>query len=187
MHNRLAFMTRMNAGRLVRSYGAESFKRTQQPVTAMSVFEQSCYYKLDFRIVEESSASEAIAKFSAFNIGSLAVTNNKNKLVGVLSQRDIVTKICSHNKCTSGLFVKDICTYSPNVIVAKSDDSLETCMNKMIFKDIRHLLVVDENNDDFIGMISMKDVIKEVLKNNKELIMRLSDFRIGKGGFFGSE
>jgi CBS domain-containing protein len=153
----------------------------------MSVFENSCYHKLDFRIVDECSASEAIAKFSAFNIGSLAVTNKQNKLVGVLSQRDIVTKICSHNKSTNGILVKDICTYAPNVIVAKKDDSLEACMNKMIFKDIRHLLVVDDKNENFIGMISMKDVIKEVLKNNKELIMRLSDFNIGKGGFFGSE
>lgn len=161
--------------------------RYGEHVTAMTVFEGSCYNKLDFRIVEENSASEAIAKFSAFNIGSLAVTNKENKLVGVLSQRDIITKICSHNKSPAGILVKDICTYSPNVIVAKKEDSLETCMNKMIFKDIRHLLVIDNNNEDFVGMISMKDVIKEILKNNTELIMRLSDFKIGKGGFFGSE
>ena len=32
-------------------------------------------------------------------------------------------------------------------------------MNKMMFKDIRHLLVIDEKNEEFIGMISIKDLI----------------------------
>jgi CBS domain containing-hemolysin-like protein len=60
-------------------------------------------------------------------------------------------------------------------------------MNKMMFKDIRHLLVIDDNNQDFIGMISIKDLIKEIMKKNEDTISRLSDFKIGKGAFFGSE
>jgi hypothetical protein len=60
-------------------------------------------------------------------------------------------------------------------------------MNKMMFKDIRHLLVIDEKNEEFIGMISIKDLIKEIMNKNKDIITRLSDFKIGKGGYFGSE
>ena len=82
--------------------------------------------------------------------------------------------------------VKEICTYTP-IIIAKKDDSLETCMNKMMFKDIRHLLVVDDKNDEFIGMISIKDLIKEIMKKNHDVVTRLSDFKIGKGAYFGSE
>jgi hypothetical protein len=33
----------------------------------------------------------------------------------------------------------------------------------------------------------MKDIIKNILKDKKEIIMRLSDFKIGKGAYFGSE
>ena len=83
--------------------------------------------------------------------------------------------------------IKDICTYGPNIIIAKKDDTLEMCMNKMMYKDIRHLLVIDDNNVDFIGMISIKDLIKEIMKKNEDTISRLSDFKIGKGAFFGSE
>ena len=82
--------------------------------------------------------------------------------------------------------VKEICTYSP-LIISKKTDSLETCMNKMMFKDIRHLLVVDDKNEEFIGMISIKDLIKEIIKKNDDTITRLSDFKLGKGAFFGSE
>jgi len=60
-------------------------------------------------------------------------------------------------------------------------------MNKMLLKDIRHLLVIDDNEESFIGMISIKDLIKEIQKENTDTITRLSDFRIGRGAFFGSE
>ena len=56
-----------------------------------------------------------------------------------------------------------------------------------MFKDIRHLMITDDKNYNFVGMISIKDLIKEILKDKTETITRLSDFKIGKGGFFGSE
>jgi CBS domain containing-hemolysin-like protein len=46
---------------------------------------------------------------------------------------------------------------------------------------------MDDKNDQFIGMISIKDLIKEIIRDKSEAITRLSDFKIGKGGFFSSE
>jgi len=154
--------------------------------SAMNVFEKSCYHKIDFKINEESSAKEAIQRFNAFNIGCLAVTNNSNKVVGVCSERDYISKVAALGKNMNEIKVKDICTYSP-IIIATKDDSLESCMNKMMFKDIRHLLILDDKKDEFVGMISIKDLIKEIMKKNDDMITRLSDFKIGKGAFFGSE
>jgi predicted transcriptional regulator len=155
--------------------------------TAMNVYKKSCYFKIDFRINEEMPVAEAVTRFSAFNIGCLAVTDKQDKVVGVFSERDLITKVCVQKKSTDDVKIKDVCTYSPNVIIAKKDDSLELCMSKMMFKDIRHLLVVDDKNDEFIGMISIKDLIKEIIKNKTDIITRLSDFKIGKGAYFGSE
>lgn len=164
-----------------------SISTTAGTISAMNVFENSCYHKIDFKINEESTVKEAVIRFSAFNIGCLAVTNNSNKVVGVLSERDYIKKIASLDRNAQDVKVKEICTYEPNIIIAKKEDTLETCMNKMMFKDIRHLLVIDEKNEEFIGMISIKDLIKEIMNKNKDIITRLSDFKIGKGGFFGSE
>jgi signal-transduction protein with cAMP-binding, CBS, and nucleotidyltransferase domain len=58
-------------------------------------------------------------------------------------------------------------------------------MNKMMVKDIRHLVLME--GDQCIGMISIKDLTKQVVKGNNETIARLSDFALGKGAFFGSE
>ena len=170
---------------LLRSYSTIS--KVNASVSAMNVFENSCYHKIDFKVNEEASVKEAVTRFSAFNIGCLAVTDNSNKVVGVCSERDYIKKVSVTDKGVKDLKVKDICTYGPNIIIAKKDDSLEICMNKMMYKDIRHLLVIDDNNVDFIGMISIKDLIKEIMKKNEDTITRLSDFKIGKGAFFGSE
>jgi predicted transcriptional regulator len=156
-------------------------------VSAMNVFQNSCYHKIDFKINEDSSVKEAVIRFSAFNIGCLAVTNNANKVVGVFSERDYIKKIASLDKTTQEIKVKEVCTYEPHIIIAKKDDTIETCMNKMMFKDIRHLLVIDDKNEEFIGMISIKDLIKEIMAKNTDIITRLSDFKVGKGAFFGSE
>jgi CBS domain-containing protein len=157
------------------------------PVSAMDVFKKSCYHKIDFKINEESYVQEAVNRFTAFNIGCLAVTDVNNKVVGVCSERDFITKVASLRKNSETVKVKEICTYGPNTIIAKNSDTLTTCMNKMMFKDIRHLLVIDDNNEEFIGMISIKDLIKEITQKNNEIITRLTDFGIGKGAYFSSE
>jgi len=161
--------------------------RASSSSTAISVFKKSCYYKVDFKINEEQPLKEAITRFTVFNVGCLAVTDKNDTLVGVVSQRDYINKVAAQNKTYDNLKVKDICTYGNNVIVAKKDDTLESCMHKMNFKNIHHLLIVDEKNPKFIGMISMKDVIKDIMKDKEETITRLTDFNIGKGAFFGSE
>ena len=162
-------------------------KNTLSPASAYSLFEKSCYFKIDFKIHEEKNILEAVNRFTAFNIGCLAVTDNSNKVIGVLSEKDYITKVASLNKNNTDVKVKDICTYGDNVIIAKKNDSIDTCMHKLMFKNVRHLLVVDEHSNDVVGMISIKDVVREMQKKNNEIITRLSDFKIGKGAYFGSE
>lgn len=155
--------------------------------TAENVFLKSCYHKIDFKINQNASVKEAVTRFTAFNIGCLAVSDEQNKVIGVLSERDYINKVASLDKSGVDMKVRDICTFGPSIIIAKKNDSLEACMNKMIFKDIRHLLIIDDKDDEFIGMISIKDLIKEIIQDKSEQITRLSDFKLGKGAFFGSE
>jgi CBS domain-containing protein len=156
-------------------------------VSALGLFERSCYHKIDFKISEDSTAREAATRFTAFNIGCLAVTNSENKIVAVCSGRDYINKVGALGKNDLEVKVKDIATYGPKLMVAKQSDSLETCMHKMTFKGIRHMIVVDDKTNDCVGLISIKDLIREVLKDKNDMIARLSDFKVGKGAYFGSE
>ena len=155
------------------------------PVSALDVYKKSCYYSIDYKINEESDVKEAVNRFTAFNVSCLAVTNNKNEVIGVCSGRDYINKVAATDKQNVNVKVKDICTYSPKVMIAKVDDTLETCMSKMLFKNIRHLLIYD--NTEFVGLISIKDLIKPLIDKNKYVVTKLSDFSMGKGAFFGSE
>lgn len=158
---------------------------TRFTTNALRVFEKSCYHKVDFRIHQNKSVKEAVARFTAFNVGCLAVTDDNDRVVGVCSERDYINHVAAATNHDAAQ-VKDICTMGPKIIVARPEDSLETCMQKMMFKDIRHLLILNAQ-EDCVGMISIKDLIKEILKDKDEVITRLSDFKVGKGAFFGSE
>jgi len=156
------------------------------PVSAMNIYDKSCYRNVDFKINEDSPVKEAVERFATFNISCLVVTDKTNKVVGVCSGRDYIHKVAALNKKPEDVKVKDIATFGEKVIVAKKTDTIESCMNKMLFKNIRHLLIVDEK-DGFVGLISIKDVVKQIMDKNKRIITRLSDFSLGKGAFFGSE
>jgi CBS domain-containing protein len=107
-----------------------SSKKTISDKSALGVFQNSCYHKIDFKINEEFSVREAVVRFVAFNIGCLAVTNSSNKVVGVCSERDFITKVACMDKNLDKIKVKDICTYGPKIIVAEKDDTLDMCLHR---------------------------------------------------------
>lgn len=148
---------------LLKNYHTGNYISSTTP-TAYTVYENSQYKNIDFKIGEDMFVKEALNKFTVLNIRCLAVTNTNKHVVGVISMHDYIHKVSVLDKDPIKLKIKDICTYTPNIIVAKPDDSLEICINKMLSKDIRHLLILDNKNYKFAGLISMKDVIKEMLK-----------------------
>jgi CBS domain-containing protein len=154
--------------------------------SVMSIYEKSCYKNVDFKIDENAPVREAVDRFTVFNISCLAVTDKTSKVIGVCSGRDFIHKVAAVNKNPDEVKVKDIATFGDKIIVAKKTDNIETCMNKMLFKNIRHLLIVDDK-DAFVGLISIKDIVKQIMDKNKRIITRLSDFSLGKGAYYGSE
>lgn len=69
------------------------------------------------------------------------------------------------------------------MIVAKTSDCITDCMRKMLSRDIRHLPLEDDDGE-IIGMLSIKDLVKEFAREKDEVIHKLHDFNMGKGAFF---
>lgn len=82
--------------------------------------------------------------------------------------------------------VKEIATKGANIITAVADESVDSCMQKMMAKGIRHLPIIDSDKT-IVGMISIKDLVATVVKEKEDTIKVLSDFALGKGGHYGSE
>jgi predicted transcriptional regulator len=152
--------------------------------TAQSAWEKSCYFKIDFKVNENSLVYEAVQRFAAYNIGALAVTNDEGKVVGMMSERDYVCKVALLGRSSKNTKISEVATLGENIVVAKKSDSVDACMRKMLARDIRHLPVVDEESGEVVGLLSIKDLIKELTKEKDDVITKLSDFNLGKGAFF---
>ena len=107
-------------------------------------------------------------------------------MTGIVSERDYVCKIALLGRTSKDTPIKEIATGSAKLVTAPTDASVEECMEKMLSKDIRHLPIVD-SSDKVVGLISIKDLVKIVVKEKEKTIKVLSDFALGKGGHFGSD
>ena len=105
-------------------------------------------------------------------IGSLVVLDNKNsnKPIGIVTERDLVRKVCVNDANSSKILVKDI--MSSPLITIDSRSSVEVAADIMAQSKVRHLLVVEENNsdDDYkmsrpLGIITPSDFIGYLKEN----------------------
>lgn len=108
---------------------------------------------------------ESISKTIANKgIGALPVVS-EGKLVGIISERDIVTKVVAKGLKPRHTLVHDIMTPNPTIIFFNY--SLEDCLDLMEKGRFRHLPVVDKNR--LVGMISIRDVLVALLKEKVDL------------------
>lgn len=107
-------------------------------------------------ITPETLIYEASKILTEFKIGSVIALNPEGKIAGILSERDIVNGIANAGQPILNRPATDFMTH--DVIVSHPDDSLAALMSVMSSKRIRHLPVVD-SNDDLVGVISITDIV----------------------------
>lgn len=100
-------------------------------------------------------------------------------MAGVISERDYIKKVSLLGKTSKETKIKEIFTQDANVITASEDDSIDTAMEKMMSKSIRHLPIVNKTGD-LVGFVSIKDLIKEVVVDKENTLRALSDSVFGK-------
>ncbi len=110
-------------------------------------------------LAPSDSLDKAVELMMDNRIGSLVVTEN-DKLVGILSERDLLTVLHEKNAMWTPVTVADAMT--PNPFVCHPDNTLEEVMNIMVDHNVRHLPVV--YNDNLEGMLSITDIVEELLK-----------------------
>ncbi len=123
----------------------------------------------------DSPVFEALQVMADKNIGALVVVEGED-IVGIISERDYARKVILMGKSSKDIPVRDIMT--PKVIHVRQDQSIEECMTLMSGKHIRHLPVLED--DKLAGVISIGDVVKAIIANDKFLIGQLENYI--KGG-----
>lgn len=110
-------------------------------------------------ISPELSATEAAQILKEKNLGLLVVLE-QGKLVGVISERDIVQRWVSTERFPHPIRVKDI--MSKNVEVVTALDTVFDCYLRFVARGCRHLPVVDAVGS-VIGVLSLRDVADYVV------------------------
>ena len=133
-----------------------------------------------FSIMSSQSLFEAAKQMAECSIGALLVMD-KGKLVGIVTERDVVKTTADGSKQCTDVRIRDVMT--KNLIISKPADDLEYVMAVMTQNKIRHLPIVDEHG--LVGMLSMRDVVKVLVKNLKAENQYLKDMIGGRLGELG--
>jgi CBS domain-containing protein len=106
-------------------------------------------------ISEEKTLKNAIYLLEKFNIGGLVVLDDVGKIVGIITERDLI-RYAAGDVPDFSVPVKNVMTR--NVIVGVPQDEIDTVAHTMTEKNFRHLPVVD--GMDLVGILSLGDVVK---------------------------
>jgi CBS domain-containing protein len=126
-------------------------------------------------VAPETSVKDALKLMADKDIGALLVMS-KEKIVGIFSERDFARHMVSVDELSETMLTQDL--MSQPVFFANPDQSIEECMAVMTVKHFRHLPVLEE--DQLIGMISIGDVVKQLISEKEITIKGLEDYILGR-------
>ena len=120
-------------------------------------------------VAPDDTVFTALTLLAQFEIGALPVLAG-GKLVGIFSERDYARKIILKGKASKDTLVREI--MSEKVSCVTLNETVEECMALMTGKRIRHLPVIGVNNE-VLGILSIGDLVKEVISDQKFTIEQL--------------
>ena len=124
----------------------------------------------------DTMVRDALRIMAEKNIGAIVV-KDKEKLVGIFSERDYARKIVLKDKSSKTTPISEIMT-SDELITVKPVNSVDDCMVLMTERRIRHLPVVE--NEVLLGVISIGDLVKHIIEEQKITIENLQNYISGQ-------
>ncbi|MHA6297451.1 CBS domain-containing protein [Devosia sp. CAU 1758] len=100
--------------------------------------------------------ADAVALLNAHNIGAVVITDDKARIVGILSERDIVRQLGRNPTGALALSIGDCMTR--DVVTSERTTTIDEVMERMTRRRIRHMPVAE--NGILVGIISIGDVVK---------------------------
>ncbi|WP_230471241.1 CBS domain-containing protein [Hymenobacter jejuensis] len=117
---------------------------------------------------------QALEQMVEQNVGALMVMHDGH-LLGIFTERDYARKVILRGKASKHTHVEEIMSEHP--VVVSPNDSVEECMKLMTSRYIRHLPVLE--NDTVIGLISIGDIVKYIIDEQKFIIENLEHYISG--------
>lgn len=122
-------------------------------------------------VLPTTTVMDALQLMAEKNIGSVLVMQD-DQYLGLMTERDYSRKVVLKGKSSNDTTVADIMT--TDLPAVKPDDSIEHCMQLLSEKNIRYLPVSE--NGQVTGIVSINDVVKEIILSQAETINNLKDY-----------
>jgi CBS domain-containing protein len=106
-----------------------------------------------------NSVVEAARRMHDRKVGTVVIVDEEGKPMGLLSDRDVVTRLVAVGGDPAHTAVQDIMTPMPTSVVR--DASIEEALGQMRLGHMRRLPVVD-GMDKLVGMITLDDILRHL-------------------------
>jgi CBS domain-containing protein len=123
-------------------------------------------------VAPDQSVLRALEIMAENDVGALLVLDGK-RLAGVFSERDYARKVILQGKASKSTKVSEIMT--GKVVYVTLNRTVEECMAIMTEKHFRHLPVLDDDHN-VVGIVSIGDLIKEMISQQKFIIDQLENY-----------
>ena len=120
----------------------------------------------------DATVYEALEKMAEHDVGALVVLDESGNVVGLMSERDYARKVILVGRASRDMKVREIMTPEPQTVT--SEQNVQACMEAMTDRRFRHLPVVE--NGQLAGIISIGDVVKTIMEEQRETIEELEHY-----------
>lgn len=124
-----------------------------------------------YSVTAQTSVFDALQVMLEKNISALLIME-KEELLGIFTERDYARKLILQGRSSKETPISEIMT--PDLLTLSINSTIDQCMEIMTDKKIRHLPVLENNY--VIGMISIGDVVKFVIEDQKQTIQQLESY-----------
>ncbi len=145
-------------------------------MTTVAEILKSKTFSTVFAIAPTATVYEALRLMAEQGIGSLLVKDGET-IVGIFTERDYARKIALMGRTSVQTRVHDVMTTA--VLFVQPSQTSEECMQLMTSKRLRHLPVVD--NGQLVGLVSIGDLVKDIISEQKFIIEQLEHYINGGG------
>jgi CBS domain-containing protein len=113
-------------------------------------------------IKDNPSALDVAKLMTKHKIGSIVVIESNNKKpVGIVTERDIVSKVSAQNKNADQIAIKDI--MSSPLVTVKAIDSIDTAAETLAENKVKRLVVLEQDGS-MVGLLSVSDIARKLAK-----------------------
>ncbi len=129
-----------------------------------------------YTVPANATVLAALQTMDEANTGAVLVTENE-KIVGIFTERDYARQGEIKGKFAKDTIVRDVMT--SQMVMIRPETTLQECVELMRQYRVRHLPVIEK--DRVVGVVSIRGLAEELLKEQKGTIVELENYILGTG------